>query len=279
LFFSTSMRTIRTHGGGSGITGAGAGRAIGGGEGGGGGSPPKHATTPQHSAPIATRDRHPFASRSLSIRSGLPMPTLVPTRIRRLTVSLLALALAALGVAKRTSDASLELSPMLGRVQNTLIEKKEETLLDVAYEWRLGYEAVTRLNPDIDPWIPLPGSVVRLPTHYILPHAEHEGIVINIPEMRLYDFTRKGAPEVFALAIGDMADQSLIGEYRVGEKRKNPVWNVPKSIRVEEPHLPAAVPPGPNNPLGSRWMRVGSTSYGIHGTDVRWSIGRQATHG
>jgi L,D-transpeptidase ErfK/SrfK len=39
------------------------------------------------------------------------------------------------------------------------------------------------------------------------------------------------------------------------------------------------VPPGPENPLGSRWMTVGHTSYGIHGTNVRWSIGRMATHG
>jgi len=43
--------------------------------------------------------------------------------------------------------------------------------------------------------------------------------------------------------------------------------------------LPADVPPGPDNPLGSRWMTIGNTSYGIHGTNVRWSIGRQATHG
>jgi L,D-transpeptidase ErfK/SrfK len=54
---------------------------------------------------------------------------------------------------------------------------------------------------------------------------------------------------------------------------------VPASIRAERPELPALVPPGPDNPLGSRWMTIGHTSYGIHGTNVRWSIGRMATHG
>ncbi len=213
------------------------------------------------------------------------MANLVPNCVRptarfHLTVSLLVLALAALGAARKEPAAELALSPMWGMIGKTLIRDEKHTLLDVAYDHRLGYEAVKRLNPSVDPWIPLPGTVVLLPTQYILPHVDPEGLVINIPEMRLYDFTvREGPPEVFALAIGDMADPSILGDFRVGEKRKDPVWTVPKSIREEEPHLPAAVPPGPDNPLGSRWMRVGNTSYGIHGTDVRWSIGRQATHG
>jgi L,D-transpeptidase ErfK/SrfK len=84
---------------------------------------------------------------------------------------------------------------------------------------------------------------------------------------------------VFALAIGDEADPSMLGEFKVGAKRENPVWHVPASIRAEKPELPAVVPAGPDNPLGSRWLTIGSTSYGIHGTNVRWSIGREATHG
>jgi len=170
------------------------------------------------------------------------------------------------------------LRPVLGRNDSALIERGE-TLLDIAYQRRLGYGAVARLNPEIDPWIPVPGTVVRLPTRFILPHADEEGLVVNIPEMRLFDFTVKGGPEVFSLAIGDQADPSILGEFRVGKKRKDPTWHVPESIRAEKPELPAEVPPGPDNPLGSRWITIGRTSYGIHGTNVRWSIGREATHG
>jgi L,D-transpeptidase ErfK/SrfK len=104
--------------------------------------------------------------------------------------------------------------------------------------------------------------------------------VINVPEMQLYDFTRKGeAPEVFSIAIGDSIDPSLVGEFKVGRKRANPAWHVPKSILAERPELPPVVPPGPDNPLGPFWMTIGHTSYGIHGSNNEWSIGREATHG
>jgi L,D-transpeptidase ErfK/SrfK len=121
---------------------------------------------------------------------------------------------------------------------------------------------------------------VRLPTYHVLPDAPHEGLVVNLPELQLYDYgVDRERPEVLALAIGDELDPSLIGRFRVGNKRANPVWNVPASIRAERPELPAQVPPGPDNPLGPYWLTIGQTSYGIHGTNNRWSIGREATHG
>jgi len=170
-----------------------------------------------------------------------------------------------------------QLMPIVGAPQSELIEP-EDTLLDVAYEHRLPFDLVARANPGIDPWIPPVGSIVALPTQVILPNAEPKGLVINLPEMRLFDFSVEPV-EIFAAAIGDMADPSLHGKFRIGAKRKNPDWNVPESIRAEKPELPAVVRAGPDNPLGSRWMTIGNTSYGIHGTNVRWSIGRTATHG
>jgi L,D-transpeptidase ErfK/SrfK len=172
------------------------------------------------------------------------------------------------------------LRPMLGREETTVVGR-DDTLLDVAYRRRVGFLAVERLNPGVDPWIPSAGTPVQLPTRYILPDTDEEGLVVNIPEMRLFDYTVRNrvGPEVFALAVGDQADRSILGDFKVGEKREDPVWNVPASIRAERPELPAQVPPGPDNPLGTRWLSIGGTSYGIHGTNVRWSIGREATHG
>ncbi len=155
-----------------------------------------------------------------------------------------------------------------------------DTLLDVAERHRLGFERVAHLNPALDPWIPEVGSRVRLPTHHVLPDAPHVGLVVNLPELQLYDYgTGEDTPEVLALAIGDELDPSLVGTFRVGKKRPNPVWHVPESIRAEKPDLPLEVPPGPDNPLGPYWLTIGNTSYGIHGTNNRWSIGREATHG
>ena len=172
------------------------------------------------------------------------------------------------------------LAPVIGQPAAEMIGP-DETVLDVAWEHRLGFDRVARLNPGVDVWIPDPGTVVRLPTEHVLPDRPWRGLVINVPEMQLYDFTQLGAPEpeVFAIAIGDEMDPSLVGEYRVGQKRERPVWTVPASIRAEKPELPAVVPPGPDNPLGDHWMTIGNSSYGIHGTNNRWSIGREATHG
>lgn len=190
--------------------------------------------------------------------------------------ALLALAAALAGAAAQAGFESLPL-PM-GREETELVAPGD-TLLDVAHAHRVGFELLERQNPGVDRWIPAPGTIVELPTRSLPPRTGQRGLVINLPEMRLYDFTKPGAPEVFHVAIGDGIDPTLLGEYRVGEKRIDPAWHVPESIRREKPELPAVVPPGDDNPLGDRWMTIGTTSYGIHGTNNPWSIGRQATHG
>ena len=171
-----------------------------------------------------------------------------------------------------------ELAPVVGVAESAIVEDGD-TLLDVAARHRLGFERLARMNPGVDEWIPNPGTVVRLPTRHVLPGEPRRGLVVNLPEMQLYDFTQPGGPEVFAVAIGDEMDPSLLGEFKVGVKRERPAWHVPKSILEEKPELPPIMPPGPDNPLGDHWMTIGSTTYGIHGTNNRWSIGREATHG
>jgi L,D-transpeptidase ErfK/SrfK len=189
-----------------------------------------------------------------------------------------ALALVAGPLSVRAQTGLETLAPLVGRPSSDLVHPGD-TLLDLAWRHRLGFDRVARLNPFVDVWIPDPGTVVRLPTEHVVPDVPRRGLVVNVPEMQLYDFTRPDEPEVFAIAIGDEMDPSLVGEFRIGSKRTDPAWRVPASIRAERPELPAVVPPGPDNPLGSHWMTIGSTSYGIHGTNVRWSIGREATHG
>jgi L,D-transpeptidase ErfK/SrfK len=187
--------------------------------------------------------------------------------------------IAALAVGLGASPPSAPwISQIVGEPRRLVISGKT-TLLDVAHDERLGYDGVARLNPGVDPWVPEPGTQVELPTWSVLPEAPAQGLVINLPELRMYDFTRGGAPAVHAIAIGDVDWQTPVGSFRLGAKRAEPVWYVPASIRGEHPELPAVVPPGPANPLGSHWITIGATSYGIHGTNNRWSIGRLSTHG
>jgi len=208
-----------------------------------------------------------------------PWPRSIDPILLTALAGALAIAAASLAQAKfGDADPWLRIRPIVGKEEAHLIEPGE-TLHDVAYQHRLGFDAIQRLNPKIDPWIPAPGTVVELPTRYLLPPVESSGLVINVPEMRLYDFTRNGPPEVHAIAVGDREDPTILGRFPIGQKRVDPVWYVPASILAERPGFPRTVPPGKDNPLGTRWMTIGETSYGIHGTNVKWSLGRGSTHG
>jgi L,D-transpeptidase ErfK/SrfK len=182
-------------------------------------------------------------------------------------------------IAARKPDPPPTLAPVQG-AESYEYTHEQDTLLDVAARAGVGFIPLQALNPDVDVWIPKPNTRVRLPTEYILPDTPHVGLVINVPEMRLYDYTRDpNSPTVLAVAVGDITDPTPLRDFKVGQKRTDPVWTVPESIRAERPDLPAVVPAGPDNPLGDRWLTLGSSSYGIHGTNNLWSIGREATHG
>ena len=207
----------------------------------------------------------PDAERSQISRA----PTAGIAGLERARVLTLA-ALLPLLLAAARDQAAEKLPPVLG-TPRTVVIAPGDTLLDIAERDRLGFKQVVNLNPEVDVWVPVAGTRVQLPTEYILPDVPHEGLVINLPEMRLYDFTvDPERPTVLAVAIGDAVDPSPVGEFRVGAKRADPYWNVPDSIRAERPDLPAVVPPGPDNPLGDRWLTIGTTSYGIHGTNNVW---------
>jgi hypothetical protein len=98
------------------------------------------------------------------------------------------------GRVARASDsaAPLELAPLIGAPSVDRIAEGD-TLLDIAERHRLGFERVARLNPTLDAWIPPPGARVRLPTYHVLPDAPHEGLVVNLPELQLYDYGSIGS--------------------------------------------------------------------------------------
>ena len=157
-----------------------------------------------------------------------------------------------------------------------------ESLIEVARKFDLGFNAIVEANPGVDPWIPPPDTLIDIPTAWILPDLPPlTGIVINIPELRLYFFPGKSARHVitFPLGIGFQGRDTPVGSYRVIEKIVGPAWHVPKSIRAEFPNLPEVVPPGPENPLGSHALRLSRAGILIHGTNRPWGIGRRSSHG
>ncbi len=166
----------------------------------------------------------------------------------------------------------------------------EDTLYDLARTYSLGSEELIRVNPGVDPWLPGAGKKLVIPGRHILPPGPHEGIVVNLPEHRLYYFpkpNRDGSREVitYPVSIGKMDWRTPLGLTHVIQKIKNPVWYPPESVRKEHAAagdpLPASVPSGPDNPLGLFAMRLaaGNGTYLIHGTNNPIAVGLAVTHG
>jgi L,D-transpeptidase ErfK/SrfK len=157
-----------------------------------------------------------------------------------------------------------------------------ETLLDIARNFGLGYLELQPLYPEIDPWIPPPGTEIVIPRQWVLPDRSQADIVINLPELRLYRFIQgkigTSLVQTYPVGLGSKEHQSPIGQFSVLEKRTNPHWYLPKSLQDKYNGL-QVMDPGPKNPLGKYWIGLGNSSYGLHGTNNPWSVGRLATNG
>jgi L,D-transpeptidase ErfK/SrfK len=180
-------------------------------------------------------------------------------------------------------------SDVIGETITTQAEA-EDTLLDVARRFGLGYEEITNANPGVDPWLPGAGTVVVVPKQRLLPRAPRSGIVINLPEHRLYWYppVQAGQPPAvwtFPVSIGKMDWNTPLGRTTIVSKAKDAPWIPPKSVREEHAKrgefLPEVVPGGPDNPMGRHKMALGipGGAYLIHGTNRPAGIGMQVTHG
>jgi L,D-transpeptidase ErfK/SrfK len=184
-----------------------------------------------------------------------------------------------------------EVSPdsVIGQLQTYRIQKGD-TLMDLAREYSLGYNEMVEANPGIDPWIPPAGATIILPTEWVLPCCSYRGIVVNIPEMRLfYMQPDPGDPsrtrvQTYPVGLGRDDWRTPKGTFRIQGKTRNPQWNIPESIRkehIEERGDHRTFIPGgaPDNPLGKYRFELTMPMYRIHGTNIAWGVGMQVSHG
>lgn len=176
---------------------------------------------------------------------------------------------------------------VIGELRKTKSESKY-TLLDIARANGFGYDEIRRVNPDLDTWLPGDGHEIVLPSKYVLSDAPRNGIVLNIPEMRLYYFSKGGKNNLtkvntYPLGIGRQGWDIPYKNTHIIERKKHPYWHPPKSIREEHEAmgdpLPKRVEPGPDNPLGDYALRLGLPGYLIHGTNKPFGIGMRVSHG
>jgi lipoprotein-anchoring transpeptidase ErfK/SrfK len=121
---------------------------------------------------------------------------------------------------------------------------------------------------------------IRLGFEIMKPEVEtaelDEAVVILRGSNRLLYFDDAKFVRWFGVATGQSAYPTPLGDYEVVNMQRNPWWYPPPSPWAKDSD---PVPPGPGNPLGTRWMGLSAPYVGIHGTPDAASIGYSASHG
>lgn len=166
-----------------------------------------------------------------------------------------------------------------------IASKRGDTLYEIAREFDLGLLEVTSANPQINPNKRLaPGTNIVIPAAFILPPGPREGIVLNLPELRIYYYhPNDNLVTTHPVGIGRAGWLTPLGTTEIIAKRENPTWTPPSSIRhyyeKKGEILPPFIGPGPNNPLGGYAMNLGWPRYIIHGTNKPESVGLRSSSG
>lgn len=123
----------------------------------------------------------------------------------------------------------------------------------------------------------------RTSPRYAFPSKRVRPAVTSVPAVVVIDRGRfrlnywKGRRHlVFKIAVGQPAFPTPTGNFRVIEKQMNPTWFPPSSPWAAGL---GPIPPGVNNPLGTRWIGTSAPGIGIHGTPLTYSVGTRASHG
>jgi L,D-transpeptidase ErfK/SrfK len=196
-------------------------------------------------------------------------------------------------LAARSQAAVFTLPPNGGSLigQDQQIQTQAaDTLLDLARKYSVGYWEIQEANPKVDMWLPGQGTGLTIPGRFIVPPVEHKGIIINLPQHRLFYFPkahRHDQPIVitYPASPGEGDFPTPVGATRIIRKVPHPVWiptaHILKAHQLAGDPIPKIWPAGPDNPMGE-WALETTLSHGeiyIHGTNNPMAIGMSVTHG
>jgi len=99
--------------------------------------------------------------------------------------------------------------------------------------------------------------------------SQDRRVIVSIPDRKLAVVEGDRVVKVFETAVGAPNSPSPEGTFTIVNQIADPTWYTKGKV----------VPPGKANPLGTRWMGLSKKGYGIHGTNVPSSIGKNASHG
>lgn len=94
-------------------------------------------------------------------------------------------------------------------------------------------------------------------------------IIVSILDRKLALIEDGEVKKIYPVAVGKVNTPSPAGEFEIVNRLDNPTYYHPGTV----------IGPGPENPLGTRWIGLNQKGYGIHGTNAPRSIGKAASHG
>jgi len=173
---------------------------------------------------------------------------------------------------------------VIGEIATVRVASYKDTANRYAEAYGVGFRQLMAANPGLNPWVPGEGTEMVMPLQFILPPGPRTGVVINLAEMRMYYYQPDGRTvRTYPIGIGREGWQTPLTTTTVTGSVKNPTWVPPESIRREHAAmgdpLPAAVPPGPDNPLGAWAVRLSIKGYLIHGSNKELGVGMRVSHG
>ncbi|MGD0735173.1 MAG: L,D-transpeptidase [Terracidiphilus sp.] len=120
----------------------------------------------------------------------------------------------------------------------------------------LAVQAQSAANQNSQPQASVPATTKRV-------------IVVSLEDRKLALVEDGQVKKVYTVAVGKPSTPSPVGTFTIERRVANPTYH----------HEGKTVPPGPGNPVGTRWMGLSKHGYGIHGTNEPRSIGKAASHG
>ncbi len=161
-----------------------------------------------------------------------------------------------------------------------------DSLVEIAKRYDVGFNQIRDANPGRNPVAPLSsGTAIEVPSRFLLPPLARRGIVINLPEMRMYYYPEKsGTVKTYPIGIGKIGKTIPVTKTAIKSKVENPRWVPTEDIRAfnEEKNgivLPRVMAAGPENPLGPYGIYLKIPTFLIHSTIFPESVGKRASFG
>ena len=178
---------------------------------------------------------------------------------------------------------------VIGNVKSVTVHENDN-VADMANRYKTGFQDLLTANPNAHHWNPEPHTNYLIPSMYVLPQKNYNGIILNLAELRLYfymsgsDLYENTRVLTYPVGIGRLDWKTPLGETFIKSKVESPSWYPPKSIILEHEErgevLPREVKAGPDNPLGNFALKLDvDGGYLLHGTNKKYGIGMMVSHG